>query len=155
MGSYAEVGGGDNLGHHKELIERRTMKSTNAALLLSILMDATAMPSTATAFLIDARPSNVVTSASSNDTRYKTRALTSNNRKILSLSGGGGHILGANVVRMNASATAAAATTIPDDSISREQTIAAAAFNLIKGCVGAGVLSLPAGVAAIGDVPKA
>ena len=141
------------MGHHKELIERRTMKSTNAALLLSILMDATAMPSTATAFLIDARPSNVVTSASSNDTRYKTRALTSNNRKILSLSGGGGHIHGVNV-RMNASATAAAAT-IPDDSKSREQTIAAAAFNLIKGCVGAGVLSLPAGVAAIGDVPKA
>jgi len=131
------------------------MKSTNAALLLSILMvmDATAMPSTATAFLIDARPSNVVTSASSNDTRYKTRALTSDNRKILSLSGGGGHIHGVNV-RMNASATAAAAT-IPDDSKSREQTIAAAAFNLIKGCVGAGVLSLPAGVAAIGDVPKA
>lgn len=142
------------MGNHKELIERRTMKSTNAALLLSILMDATAMSSTATAFLIDARPSNVVTSASSNDTRYKTRALTSNNRKILSLSGGGGHIHAANVVRMNASATAAAAT-IPDDSKSREQTIAAAAFNLIKGCVGAGVLSLPAGVAAIGDVPKA
>jgi len=153
VGSYAAVGGGENLGHHKELIERRTMTSTNAALLLSRLMDATAMPSTATAFLIDARPSNVVTSASSNDTRYKTRALTSNNRKILSLSGGGGHIHGVNV-RMNASATAAAAT-IPDDSKSREQTIAAAAFNLIKGCVGAGVLSLPAGVAAIGDVPKA
>ena len=36
-----------------------------------------------------------------------------------------------------------------------EQTIATAALNLIKGCVGAGVLSLPAGVAAIGDVKKA
>lgn len=55
---------------------------------------------------------------------------------------------------MNAS-TAASAAVPCDDSKSSEQTIAAAAFNLIKGCVGAGVLSLPAGVAAIGDVPKA
>lgn len=38
---------------------------------------------------------------------------------------------------------------------SNEQTIATATLNLIKGCVGAGVLSLPAGVAAIGDVPTA
>ncbi len=36
-----------------------------------------------------------------------------------------------------------------------EQSIATAALNLVKGCVGSGVLSLPAGVAAIGDVPKA
>ena len=40
-------------------------------------------------------------------------------------------------------------------STTDEQTISAAAFNLIKGCVGSGVLSLPAGVAAIGDVPNA
>ncbi|KAL7461696.1 hypothetical protein ACHAXS_002109 [Conticribra weissflogii] len=38
---------------------------------------------------------------------------------------------------------------------SSEQSIATAALNLVKGCVGSGVLSLPAGVAAIGDVPKA
>ena len=42
-----------------------------------------------------------------------------------------------------------------EDEESNKQTIATATFNLIKGCVGAGVLSLPAGVAAIGDVPKA
>ncbi len=72
---------------------------------------------------------------------------------MLSLSRGGGNYNGVNV-RMNAS-TSASASAVPDDSKSREQSIAAAAFNLIKGCVGAGVLSLPAGVAAIGDVPKA
>lgn len=42
-----------------------------------------------------------------------------------------------------------------DEYKSIEQTISAATFNLIKGCVGSGVLSLPAGVAAIGDVPEA
>ena len=42
-----------------------------------------------------------------------------------------------------------------EDEGSNKQTIATATFNLIKGAVGAGVLSLPAGVAAIGDVPKA
>jgi amino acid permease len=34
-------------------------------------------------------------------------------------------------------------------------TISSAAFNLIKGAVGSGVLSLPAGVAAYGDVRRA
>ena len=34
-------------------------------------------------------------------------------------------------------------------------TLGAAIFNLIKGCVGSGVLSLPAGVAALGDVTGA
>jgi len=43
----------------------------------------------------------------------------------------------------------------PSKSGGGEQTIALATFNLIKGAVGAGVLSLPAGVAAIGDVPRA
>jgi len=36
-----------------------------------------------------------------------------------------------------------------------KQSITSSSFNLIKGCVGSGVLSLPAGVAAIGDVPQA
>jgi hypothetical protein len=49
--------------------------------------------------------------------------------------------------------SAAAAEGEPSES--NEQTIATATVNLIKGAVGAGVLSLPAGVAAIGDVPKA
>mmetsp|Transcript_8245 Transcript_8245/g.14913 ORF Transcript_8245/g.14913 Transcript_8245/m.14913 type:complete len:141 (+) Transcript_8245:190-612(+) len=44
-----------------------------------------------------------------------------------------------------------------DDSneSSTEQSILSATCNLIKGGVGSGVLSLPAGVAALGDVPKA
>jgi hypothetical protein len=117
------------------------MKTASAALVLSIFMDAITMPSDA--FLIDARPSHAV---------VKTRVSTE--RKIfLSPSRGGGSYNDVNV-RMNASASASTATA-SDDSSAREQTIAAAAFNLIKGCVGAGVLSLPAGVAAIGDVPKA
>ena len=49
----------------------------------------------------------------------------------------------------------AAAVDKDEDTPSSKQTIATATFNLIKGCVGAGVLSLPSGVAAIGDVPKA
>jgi hypothetical protein len=119
------------------------MKTTSAALVLSIFMDAITMPSDA--FLIDARPSHAV---------VKTRVSTYNDRKIiLTPSRGGGSYNDVNV-RMNASASASTATA-SDDSSAREQTIAAAAFNLIKGCVGAGVLSLPAGVAAIGDVPKA
>ncbi len=36
-----------------------------------------------------------------------------------------------------------------------KSTISSAAFNLIKGAVGSGVLSLPAGVAAYGDVKRA
>jgi hypothetical protein len=124
--------------------------NTNVVLILSII-DVLAMPSNA--FSIDARPSNAVASVSSYDIRDKTRALSSTYRKMLSLSRGGGNNNGVNV-HMNA-ATSSSTSTVSDDSKSREQTIAAAAFNLIKGCVGAGVLSLPAGVAAIGDVPKA
>ena len=45
--------------------------------------------------------------------------------------------------------------TVAEAEETPKQTIATATFNLIKGCVGAGVLSLPAGVAAIGDVPNA
>jgi amino acid permease len=37
----------------------------------------------------------------------------------------------------------------------KSTTLASASFNLIKGAVGSGVLSLPAGVAAYGDVRRA
>lgn len=36
-----------------------------------------------------------------------------------------------------------------------KQSMSAATFNLVKACVGAGVLSMPAGVAVIGDTPAA
>jgi amino acid permease len=42
-----------------------------------------------------------------------------------------------------------------EEETNSQQSIATATFNLIKGCVGAGVLSLPSGVAAIGDMPAA
>jgi len=58
-------------------------------------------------------------------------------------------------LKMRMSASSATASEATPNSKANEQTISAAAFNLIKGCVGSGVLSLPAGVAAIGDVPKA
>jgi len=78
--------------------------------------------------------------------------------------GGGGRNHGRGLhKRMKASSLSSTSTTSTSTSSSDgeknkstgEQTISAAAFNLIKGCVGSGVLSLPAGVAAIGDVPKA
>jgi hypothetical protein len=59
---------------------------------------------------------------------------------------------------MNLKTRVRAATSAADgepSTSSNEQTIATATFNLIKGCMGAGVLSLPSGVAAIGDIPKA
>lgn len=58
--------------------------------------------------------------------------------------------------KTRASITAASSTTTKsdnDDDVG--STLASASFNLIKGAVGSGVLSLPAGVAAYGDVPKA
>ena len=57
---------------------------------------------------------------------------------------------------MKASSSAAAAIAESEgEEKSTEQSIASATFNMIKGAVGSGVLSLPAGVAAIGDVPIA
>lgn len=41
------------------------------------------------------------------------------------------------------------------ESSEATQTLSQATFNLIKACVGSGVLALPAGVAAMGDVPLA
>ncbi|KAL9183130.1 hypothetical protein ACHAXT_004917 [Thalassiosira profunda] len=70
----------------------------------------------------------------------------------LTLPRGGGR--GVNL-RMTATTLSASDVAADDEDNSGEQTISAAAFNLIKGAVGSGVLSLPAGVAAIGDVPKA
>ena len=43
----------------------------------------------------------------------------------------------------------------PTEDDDGKSTISSAAFNLIKGAVGSGVLSLPAGVAAYGDVRRA
>lgn len=55
------------------------------------------------------------------------------------------------------SATASSDSSAPDSTTNDDggSTLASAAFNLIKGAVGCGVLSLPAGVAAYGDVRKA
>lgn len=81
--------------------------------------------------------------------------------KILSTLRGGGSGSGGGSVngrRVKSIRNAAASDGINEDSSkdgSNEQSIPTAALNLIKGCVGSGVLSLPAGVAAIGDVTKA
>ena len=55
--------------------------------------------------------------------------------------------------KTRASTTAATKSDNDDDDVG--STLASASFNLIKGAVGSGVLSLPAGVAAYGDVRKA
>ena len=57
--------------------------------------------------------------------------------------------------KTRASTTAASSTTTKDNDDDVGSTLASASFNLIKGAVGSGVLSLPAGVAAYGDVRKA
>lgn len=58
--------------------------------------------------------------------------------------------------KTRASTTAASSTTSKiDNDNDVGSTLASASFNLIKGAVGSGVLSLPAGVAAYGDVRKA
>lgn len=44
--------------------------------------------------------------------------------------------------------------TVTPESSSSKQSLSAATFNLVKACIGSGVLALSAGVAAIGDVPK-
>ena len=41
-----------------------------------------------------------------------------------------------------------------DKNIESKSTLSASTFNLVKACVGSGVLALPAGVAAMGDSPS-
>jgi sodium-coupled neutral amino acid transporter 11 len=55
--------------------------------------------------------------------------------------------------KIRASTTATKSDNDDEDDVG--STLASASFNLIKGAVGSGVLSLPAGVAAYGDVRKA
>ena len=86
--------------------------------------------------------------------------VTAATSSVLSLPrGGGGRGGGVRGGAMRLNSSAATSSANDEDSPSKsgggEQTIALATFNLIKGAVGAGVLSLPAGVAAIGDVPRA
>ena len=58
--------------------------------------------------------------------------------------------------RAGTTATSSSSTTKIDDNDDDDgSTLASASFNLIKGAVGSGVLSLPAGVAAYGDVRRA
>ena len=52
-------------------------------------------------------------------------------------------------------AAAAAATTTADDDDDDKTSLSASTFNLIKACVGSGVLALPAGVAAFADSKQA
>ena len=41
------------------------------------------------------------------------------------------------------------------DSVEKKQSMAISSFNLVKANLGSGVLALPAGIAAFGDVPSA
>lgn len=117
------------------------MKSIKALAAIAIVVDG---PSSY-AFSMGTRSNNIAT-------------VPTNSRKALSLPRGGNGARGVNTLMKASSAAAAAASdgaVSSDASKSTEQSISSAAFNLIKGCVGSGVLSLPAGVAAIGDVPAA
>lgn len=118
------------------------MKVINAITVLSVFIYVIAM-SPSDAFLMGGARSSTITVSTIKPLTLTSAGMKSNDGKEAS-------------TRMNAS-SAAAATSSEDggDSKSNEQTIAAASFNLIKGCVGSGVLSLPSGVAAIGDVPQA
>ena len=73
------------------------------------------------------------------------------------LARGGGASSPRSSTRLNDASKSAAAAPSPseEDKAKVELTLGAAIFNLIKGCVGSGVLSLPAGVAALGDVSGA
>lgn len=66
------------------------------------------------------------------------------------------------VMTLHQSSATASASINQDNSSSPEQqknkkssAIVAATFNLIKACVGSGVLALPAGLALMTDLPKA
>ena len=128
------------------------MRVVVAAAILSIILDVMA-----NAF---AMGSHHPLAFSQNDARTSPPTAYANDR-IRSLyipsGGGGGRNHRGLHKRMKAFSLSSTSTTSTDETKSStdEQTISAAAFNLIKGCVGSGVLSLPAGVAAIGDVPKA
>ena len=106
-------------------------------------------PTTATAAIA---PATTVTNAFPN---AKDRTPLSPGMTTLSIPRGGERGQGINT-RMKAAASGTADSGNEESAEkSNELTIAMATFNLIKGCVGSGVLSLPAGVAAIGDVRTA
>ncbi len=112
------------------------------------------MTDVSTAFL---GPSITTASNPSSPLGTNTNTLSiANHNNILTIPQGGDNVNRGQAI--NTRMKAATATANEGDSsgdVSNEQDIATAAFNLIKGCVGSGVLSLPAGVAAIGDVSSA
>jgi hypothetical protein len=124
------------------------MKIANAAVVLSILVDGSMVtPSDALSFG-SLHPSSAFFSS--------PKPKHDDVRTLLPL-GGGNRRRG--IVANAASAASSPATSDDDDdengAKSSKSTIASASFNLIKGAVGSGVLSLPAGVAAYGDVRRA
>jgi len=126
-----------------------TMKIANAAVVLSILVDGSMVtPSDALSFG-SLHPSSAFFSS--------PKPKHDDVRTLLPL-GGGNRRRG---IVANAASAASSPTTSDDDdddengAKSSKSTIASASFNLIKGAVGSGVLSLPAGVAAYGDVRRA
>lgn len=132
-----------------------TMRVVVAAAILSIILDVMA-----NAF---AMGSHHPLAFSQNDARISPPTSYANDRirslYIPSGGGGGRNHRGLHKRMKDFSLSSTSTSTDGSDETNKsstdEQTISAAAFNLIKGCVGSGVLSLPAGVAAIGDVPKA
>ena len=63
------------------------------------------------------------------------------------------------VMKLHQSSAAASASmnqdNSPEQKKNKSSAISAATFNLIKACVGSGVLALPAGLALMTDLPKA
>lgn len=117
-----------------------TMKIANCVVAIFIVVDASTTPSDALSSF-GSRPSSVFSSS----VNVKTR------RALASIAGVGVGV-DATALRANAASSATAADGDNDNDGAGKSSIASASFNLIKGAVGSGVLSLPAGVAAYGDV---
>ena len=128
-----------------------TMKIANAAVVLSILVDGSMVtPSDALSFG-SLHPSSAF---------FSSPKPKHDDVRTLPPLGGGNRRRGIVANAASAASSSSPATSDDDDddengAKSSKSTIASASFNLIKGAVGSGVLSLPAGVAAYGDVRRA
>ena len=64
-------------------------------------------------------------------------------------------IMRQHTMSLSSTSTPSAAAAASADGGTKKPSIVAATFNLIKACVGSGVLALPSGLALLSDLPKA
>mmetsp|Transcript_3235 Transcript_3235/g.6914 ORF Transcript_3235/g.6914 Transcript_3235/m.6914 type:complete len:546 (+) Transcript_3235:94-1731(+) len=135
------------------------LRGSAIAITIAVFLGETTTPD---AFLLPSPSASAcataVADAASSSQNFYTREKHHRIKTLSTLRGGGSRSGGVNARRVKSLRNAASSDDMNDDSSkdgSNEQSIPTAALNLIKGCVGSGVLSLPAGVAALGDVPKA